>query len=87
MILGHYISIVITGNDKKQALELLKDTVKQIEEGVTDCSSHDDTYMPYQWWTSYNETEEKNRVAALWNEKNERKEFIFKERSIKWQYT
>ena len=68
MSLGHYISVKIVGNDEKHAIELLEKTIKDLKEGVCDCSEHDDTFLPYRWWTSYKETEIRNKVTALWEE-------------------
>ena len=50
---AYHINITIDEKNKKNAIQKLKNIVKEIENGTTDCSLHDDTYMPYYWWTCY----------------------------------
>lgn len=50
---AHHISVTIDEKDFETAIRELKKAVEEIESGSGDCSAHDDTYMPYYWWTSY----------------------------------
>lgn len=69
---GYYISITITGEGREDAIILLDKTVKEIKEGVTDCSEHDDTYVPYRRWTCYDREKERKRVSLLFDEATEK---------------
>lgn len=48
-----HVSITVDEKDEKTALKELRRIIEEIEQGTADCSEHDDSYMPYYWWTAY----------------------------------
>ena len=48
--MAYRIDIAIDHYDKIQAIEALKRTLKEIEEGIVGISAHDESYMPYRYF-------------------------------------
>lgn len=56
----YHINIIVDELTVEAAHARLREVVDEIvTQGVADCSAHDDTYIPYTWWT------------CMWTEKEE----------------
>ena len=51
--MAYSIQIRIEHYDKAQAIELLKRTLSDIEKGIIGISEHNDTYMPYRYFSCH----------------------------------
>jgi len=65
----YYISIMIYEKNREAAIKALEETLEEIKDGVADCSAHDDTYMPYLWWTCY-DGHSIARLKEMWKERD-----------------
>ena len=71
----HRISINVIGIDKKNAFDLVEETLKEIKKGICDCSEHTrdengEDIAPYRFWTSYNIEKEELKNSTFFEEIN-----------------
>ena len=62
-----HLHIIIDEVDEESMLKALEKTVKEIKEGIYDCSEHDDSYMPYRFWTCHSQESHEDHMKNITN--------------------